>query len=565
MTILSFIFIIFISALSINQSVAKDCIPNRNFEFILNGDFELGDTLFHTDYIYSDDGKNEMIYSITTNPKFNYDVFDSCGDHTTGFSKMMLINGDTTAGSIIWGQTVKGLEPDTDYEFSFWITTVIDVRPPLLFITINGDTLKPYPIYINNIACDWQKITYVWNSTNHDTAEVHIYNMEIAKSGNDFALDDISFMPFCRLQVCIGNDFYTCKDKPFQLNGKAEDGDEPYLYQWYPPQFIDDPNSPNTTATINQTTTFVLAATDSRFCTVYDTITVFTYNEPPSNITADKLMPACPCDTVTLTAPAGYNYQWSNGASSQSIKVTVQGTYSVIISDINGCESFGSFDISFDDISVLISTDKINAKAGDKISLLLYPFSEKNLINCGFLTYDLTLSYNASLMIPTGNTPFGNIVNGIETIQLKGNIRDFQDSPLEFIALFGNQECTDIVIDNVAFACDSLNVITANGRLCLTDICYADGIRLFDSDKRSFLNLVYAPNEIILNFGVIENISTTIQIYNSLGQLTSTVINGVLRPGSYELRFRTQQIPKGVYFVVLTNGTSVNRLSFINN
>lgn len=564
MHILLIIFIFFLSLIPYNRTFAKDCIPNRNFEFIHNGDFELGDTLFFSDYIFSNDGKIEKSYSITTNPKLNYDVFDSCGDHTTGFSKMMLINGDTLDGSIIWGQTVRGLEQNTDYEFSLWITSVIDVRPPLLFILINGDTLHPYPIFISNISCDWQRISYVWNSLNHDTAEILIYNKEIAKSGNDFALDDISFMPYCKIQTCIGNNFYVCKDTPFQLNGRAEDGEEPYSYQWYPQQFLDDANSPNPRANINQTTEFILAVTDSRFCTAYDTITVYVYDEPPSNVTADKPIPACPCDTVTLSAPAGYNYLWSNGSVSSAIKVTEQGTYTVVISDNNGCESIGSFNVSFDDITVLISTDNINAKAGDKFSLLLYPLSEKKLINCGFLTYDLTISYNASLMLPTGSTLFGNIVNGIETIQLKGSISEFQDNPLEFIALFGNQECTDIIIDNVAFSCDSLNVITSNGRLCLTDICYADGIRLFDSDKKSFLNLVYETNELIFKFGIIENTNTTIEIYNSLGQLTAKPIDGILRPGTYELRLPTQQIPKGVYFALLSNGSTLKRISFIN-
>jgi hypothetical protein len=45
---------------------------------------------------------------------------------------------------------------------------------------------------------------------------------------------------------------------------------------------------------------------------------------------------------VTLSAPEGYFYQWSNGASEQSINVTEAGIYSVTISDDAGCFGISS-------------------------------------------------------------------------------------------------------------------------------------------------------------------------------------------------------------------------------
>jgi hypothetical protein len=44
-------------------------------------------------------------------------------------------------------------------------------------------------------------------------------------------------------------------------------------------------------------------------------------------------------DAITLTANDGYNYIWSNGATTQSIEVTESGSYSVTIDDGEGCSA----------------------------------------------------------------------------------------------------------------------------------------------------------------------------------------------------------------------------------
>lgn len=58
---------------------------------------------------------------------------------------------------------------------------------------------------------------------------------------------------------------------------------------------------------------------------------------PVATITPDGPTTFCSGGDVVLSAPSGYNYSWSNGASSQSITVTEPGTYNVTISDNTGC------------------------------------------------------------------------------------------------------------------------------------------------------------------------------------------------------------------------------------
>lgn len=60
----------------------------------------------------------------------------------------------------------------------------------------------------------------------------------------------------------------------------------------------------------------------------------------------------CDGDAVTLTAPAGYSYQWSNGDLTQSTTVSDEGTYSVNMTDGTGCLSVSEF------VAVTVITDE---------------------------------------------------------------------------------------------------------------------------------------------------------------------------------------------------------------
>jgi len=59
---------------------------------------------------------------------------------------------------------------------------------------------------------------------------------------------------------------------------------------------------------------------------------------PPASVTASGPLNFCPGQSVTLSAPAGYSYLWSNGATTQSITASTAGSYTVTVSQ-NGCSS----------------------------------------------------------------------------------------------------------------------------------------------------------------------------------------------------------------------------------
>ncbi|GJM32476.1 MAG: hypothetical protein DHS20C18_14770 [Saprospiraceae bacterium] len=73
---------------------------------------------------------------------------------------------------------------------------------------------------------------------------------------------------------------------------------------------------------------------------------------PQVSIEVEGTTTICSGETVTLTAPEGFNYTWSNGESSQAIQVGEEGSYNVTVTDESAC-----FGISTS-ITVIVDPDE---------------------------------------------------------------------------------------------------------------------------------------------------------------------------------------------------------------
>ncbi|MFN8285295.1 MAG: T9SS type A sorting domain-containing protein [Chitinophagales bacterium] len=104
----------------------------------------------------------------------------------------------------------------------------------------------------------------------------------------------------------------------------------------------------NTTPSVTAIATdnYVVTTTNKYGCiAVSNPVSVTVHAAPDSaiNITAANF---CNGGTAQISAPAGYMYNWSTGATTQSISVTTAGTYSVSITTNNGCTSDSSYYIN---------------------------------------------------------------------------------------------------------------------------------------------------------------------------------------------------------------------------
>ena len=114
----------------------------------------------------------------------------------------------------------------------------------------------------------------------------------------------------------------------------ATGGTPPYTYSW------DDPGTQsNATATGLPAGSYVATVTDAAGCIGSDSAVV---NEP-APVSVDLGPDTSVIDSIILDAGSGFTgYDWSTGATTQTLVVTNTGTYSVIVTDVAGCTATDS-------------------------------------------------------------------------------------------------------------------------------------------------------------------------------------------------------------------------------
>jgi len=181
---------------AIAASVALCGMAQASSNLIFNGDFELGNTGFSTDYTHSPaTGVPEGVYAILNNPAFGWHPqAASYYDHTTGTSsgKMMAVNGAIYPGKIVWSQTVS-VSANTTYIFSGWVSSWFPESPAQLEISVNSTPIGT--VTAPSTTGVWQQFSFTWFSGSSTSAVLSIVDLNTDSSGNDFALDDLSFVP----------------------------------------------------------------------------------------------------------------------------------------------------------------------------------------------------------------------------------------------------------------------------------------------------------------------------------------------------------------------------------
>ena len=157
---------------------------------VVNGDFESGDSGFFTEYAPIGIGAGARAYSITTNPNLNFSAASSYGDATTGSGNMLAVNGSTTAGDIVWEQTID-VTRQTTYDFAANLSSWFPAAPAELVFTVNGEAIGE--LVAPTETGVWELVFATWESGDATEATIQITNGNIQFGGNDFALDDIYF------------------------------------------------------------------------------------------------------------------------------------------------------------------------------------------------------------------------------------------------------------------------------------------------------------------------------------------------------------------------------------
>lgn len=166
---------------------------------VANGDFELGDTGFSSDYA-SSPGSNstEGQYTVRSNPFPWNAFFISAGDHTTGQGLMYVGNGSPVDGAVVWQSGSFAVAANTDYFFEAFVMNVCcsspfpGNTPSILEFMVSGESLGIVTTDLD-LAGTWEGLSRTWNSGSNTSVVLSLINRNTARAGNDFAIDDIYF------------------------------------------------------------------------------------------------------------------------------------------------------------------------------------------------------------------------------------------------------------------------------------------------------------------------------------------------------------------------------------
>lgn len=247
---------------------------------IVNGDFELGNTGFSTDYNPGSGGSFGLLslegtYAVSNSPSSVHNNFSFCNDNTAAPGvNQLVVNGSSIPNQNIWCQSIP-VQQNTTYEFGAWVSSVVnDPNLGQLQFSINNVPLGA--IYSPSGApCVWSQFTENWMSGLSTNAQICITSQSLAISGNDFALDDITFRPICESQdtivvqfgtsplVNLGADQILCSGQNVTLD--AQNVGSTYLW-----------NITETNQTIDVTTSgsYSVTVTNLQNCSATDNITI---------------------------------------------------------------------------------------------------------------------------------------------------------------------------------------------------------------------------------------------------------------------------------------------------
>ena len=210
-------------------------------------------------------------------------------------------------------------------------TTVADGtlnEPIALTVTING-TLSFCAGFDTNLSASNGFVNYDWsNQDNGQTTTVNAggtYTVTATNVNGCTATASATVVQNANPTPTISGDLDFCSGASTTLNAPA--GFSSYLWSTQ-----ENTQSVSTAAAGNYTVT----VTDGNGCVGTTSVTVVVYANPMPNISGD--LDFCDGAASTLDAGAGYaNYTWLPAGNTQTIAVTALDTYSVTVTDNNGC------------------------------------------------------------------------------------------------------------------------------------------------------------------------------------------------------------------------------------
>lgn len=261
--------------------------------------------------------------------------------------------------SICFGDTIVASVPDTFVTYS-WNTgspenqinitdsgqysiTITDSLGCIKTDTLVVDTLTPPTVDLgtNQTLCFGDTTTldagagatsYLWNTgaatqtIDVITGALDTFSVEVVNAVGCNAFDTVTVDSFSLPEPEITGNDTVCLGLTSQMS----------LINTYSSYLWEDGSAAATTNYTAPTDTIWVEVTDNNGCVGTDTFSLAAYTPDTVQLGADTSF--CAGDSIILSAGAGFSsYSWSNFTGNQMLTISSPGTYSVTVSDANGC------------------------------------------------------------------------------------------------------------------------------------------------------------------------------------------------------------------------------------
>jgi hypothetical protein len=240
--------------------------------------------------------------------------------------------------------------------------------------------------------------------------------------------------------VDAGLSVAVCSGASTTLTATAASGTSPYTYAWSPTGTLNVSNTASVIATPLATTTYTVTATDANGCTATDVVDVTVNPRPTANAGSDVTICAQSSTTLAGSATGGtpaYSYSWTPTATLSSGTIanpvanpTVTTTYTLVVSDVNGCSSTDAMTVTVDpkptvnagaDVSICNQSSTVLTAAGSggttAYNYAWSPSTGLSATNTASVTANptVTTTYIVTLTDSKGCTATDNVLVTVQT------------------------------------------------------------------------------------------------------------------------------------------------------